>query len=183
MRLLKLRIENVNSLGGVNEIDFRAPEFRESGIFAICGPTGSGKTSILDAVTLALYGSGSYEIVPEDVTFPTAAGLLDADNPARLSVVDDYLSAHSASASPMAPPPSNRLPVGGSSVKSMAARLSSPNRGLPLWPGICIRRGSRAAKAVRASYSGVFSTGFPSFVEHHHMAPSIQADPATVSPR
>ncbi len=57
MRLLKLRIENVNSLGGVHEIDFRAPEFRESGIFAICGPTGSGKTSILDAVTLALYGT------------------------------------------------------------------------------------------------------------------------------
>ena len=57
MRLLKLRIENVNSLGGVHEIDFRAPAFRESGIFAICGPTGSGKTSILDAVTLALYGT------------------------------------------------------------------------------------------------------------------------------
>ena len=57
MKLLKLRIENVNSLGGVHEIDFRAPEFRESGIFAICGPTGSGKTSILDAVTLALYGT------------------------------------------------------------------------------------------------------------------------------
>ena len=57
MKLLKLRIENVNSLGGVHESDFRAPEFRESGIFAICGPTGSGKTSILDAVTLALYGT------------------------------------------------------------------------------------------------------------------------------
>ena len=49
-------------------------------------------------VTLALYGSGSYGIVPEDVTFPTAAGLLDAGDPAQLSVVDDYLSAHSASA-------------------------------------------------------------------------------------
>lgn len=57
MKLLKLRIENVNSLAGVHEIDFRAPEFKESGIFAICGPTGSGKTSILDAVTLALYGT------------------------------------------------------------------------------------------------------------------------------
>lgn len=57
MKLLKLRIENVNSLAGVHEIDFRAPEFSESGIFAICGPTGSGKTSILDAVTLALYGT------------------------------------------------------------------------------------------------------------------------------
>ena len=56
MRLLKLRIENINSLKGVHEIDFTDGAFRDSGIFAITGPTGSGKTSILDAVTLALYG-------------------------------------------------------------------------------------------------------------------------------
>ena len=49
-------------------------------------------------VTLSLYGSGSYRIVPEDVTLATAPGLLDAGDPARLSVVDDYLSAHSAAA-------------------------------------------------------------------------------------
>ncbi|WP_158094562.1 hypothetical protein [Olsenella sp. An293] len=49
-------------------------------------------------VTLSLYGSGSYGIVPEDVTLATSPGLLDADDPAQLSVVDDYLSAHSAAA-------------------------------------------------------------------------------------
>ena len=57
MRLLKLRIENINSLKGVHEIDFTDAAYRSSGIFAITGPTGSGKTSILDAVTLALFGA------------------------------------------------------------------------------------------------------------------------------
>lgn len=56
MKLLKLRIENINSLAGVHEIDFTDPAFSENGIFAIVGPTGSGKSSVLDAVTLALYG-------------------------------------------------------------------------------------------------------------------------------
>lgn len=56
MRLLKLRFKNINSLAGEYEIDFADPVYEESGIFAIVGPTGSGKTSILDAICLALYG-------------------------------------------------------------------------------------------------------------------------------
>ena len=56
MRLLKLRFQNINSLAGEYEIDFTNAVLAESGIFAIVGPTGSGKTSILDAVSLALYG-------------------------------------------------------------------------------------------------------------------------------
>ena len=56
MRLLKLRIENINSLAGRYEIDFTNRDYVESGIFAIVGPTGSGKTTILDAVTRALFG-------------------------------------------------------------------------------------------------------------------------------
>lgn len=57
MRLLKLRFQNINSLAGEFEIDFTDPVYAESGIFAIVGPTGSGKSSILDALTLALYGT------------------------------------------------------------------------------------------------------------------------------
>jgi exonuclease SbcC len=55
MRILKLRLHNLNSLTGGWEIDFTAPAFAD-GIFAITGPTGAGKSTILDALCLALYG-------------------------------------------------------------------------------------------------------------------------------
>lgn len=57
MRLIRLEFENINSLAGEWVIDFREDAFRCSGMFAITGPTGSGKTSILDAVSLALFGT------------------------------------------------------------------------------------------------------------------------------
>jgi exonuclease SbcC len=56
MKILKLKFKNINSLAGVNEIDFTASGFIDDGIFAITGKTGAGKSSILDAVSLALYG-------------------------------------------------------------------------------------------------------------------------------
>ncbi|NCB16850.1 MAG: chromosome segregation protein SMC, partial [Synergistales bacterium] len=56
MRIEKIRFRNLNSLVGEWEIDLTHPAFASEGIFAITGPTGSGKTTILDAVCLALYG-------------------------------------------------------------------------------------------------------------------------------
>ncbi|NTW99492.1 MAG: AAA family ATPase, partial [Geobacteraceae bacterium] len=56
MKILSLRFKNLNSLCGEWLIDFTAPEYALDGIFAITGPTGSGKSTILDAVSLALYG-------------------------------------------------------------------------------------------------------------------------------
>ncbi|NTV92078.1 MAG: AAA family ATPase [Chlorobiaceae bacterium] len=56
MKILSLRFKNLNSLVGEWFIDFTAPDYIADGIFAITGPTGSGKSTILDAVSLALYG-------------------------------------------------------------------------------------------------------------------------------
>lgn len=56
MKIISIRFLNLNSLKGQHEIRFDQPPFTESGIFAITGPTGAGKTTILDAITVALYG-------------------------------------------------------------------------------------------------------------------------------
>lgn len=56
MKILKIELENINSLFGKWCIDFTDPSFVNNSLFSISGPTGSGKSSILDAITLALYG-------------------------------------------------------------------------------------------------------------------------------
>ncbi|MFA5983125.1 MAG: AAA family ATPase [Methylococcaceae bacterium] len=56
MKILNLHFKNINSLAGENWVDFEQAPFNETGVFAITGPNGSGKSSILDAITLGLYG-------------------------------------------------------------------------------------------------------------------------------
>ncbi|WP_030505295.1 AAA family ATPase [Microbispora rosea] len=54
MRLHKLRLVAFGSFPGTEEVDFDA--LGEAGLFLIHGPTGAGKTTVLDAVCYALYG-------------------------------------------------------------------------------------------------------------------------------
>lgn len=56
MKIISIKFLNLNSLKGEHEIRFDQPPFTESGLFAITGPTGAGKTTILDAITVGLYG-------------------------------------------------------------------------------------------------------------------------------
>lgn len=57
MKILELRFKNLNSIYGEWFIDFTDPEYVSNGIFALTGPTGAGKSTILDAICLALYGA------------------------------------------------------------------------------------------------------------------------------
>jgi exonuclease SbcC len=71
MKILSVRLQNLNSLRGEWQIDFRQAPFSQSNIFAITGPTGAGKTTILDAICLALYHQ-----TPRLKTSPTSNELM-----------------------------------------------------------------------------------------------------------
>ncbi|MEW6428294.1 MAG: AAA family ATPase [Thermodesulfobacteriota bacterium] len=57
MRILAVGFRNLNSLVGGWHIDLSGANLGADSIFAITGATGAGKSTILDAVCLALYGA------------------------------------------------------------------------------------------------------------------------------
>ena len=56
MRILSIAGQNIASLADPFLIDLAQEPLRSAGLFAITGETGAGKSSILDALCLALYG-------------------------------------------------------------------------------------------------------------------------------
>ncbi|PSC06621.1 chromosome segregation protein SMC [Alsobacter soli] len=73
MRILAIRGRNLASLAESFEVNLDSEPLRSAGLFAITGETGAGKSTILDALCLALYGAcprlsagdGSRETVPD----------------------------------------------------------------------------------------------------------------------
>ena len=55
MKILRIDFKNINNLKGEHSIAFDQMPLSTAGIFAITGPTGAGKSSILDVITLALF--------------------------------------------------------------------------------------------------------------------------------
>ncbi|WP_328556838.1 SMC family ATPase [Streptomyces sp. NBC_00358] len=55
MRLHRLHLTAFGPFGGAQQVDF--DELSTAGLFLLHGPTGAGKTSVLDAVCYALYGA------------------------------------------------------------------------------------------------------------------------------
>ena len=55
MKILAVRGKNLASLADEFAIELATPPLSEAGLFAITGPTGSGKSTILDALCLALF--------------------------------------------------------------------------------------------------------------------------------
>ncbi len=56
MKIDKITLCNLTALHGEQVIDFSKEPLRSAGLFAITGDTGAGKSTVLDAVCLALYG-------------------------------------------------------------------------------------------------------------------------------
>ena len=54
MKIRWLRIVGIGPFTGTHTVDFSA--FEDSGLFLLEGPTGAGKSTIIDAITFALYG-------------------------------------------------------------------------------------------------------------------------------
>ncbi|CAO3377113.1 AAA family ATPase [Azospirillum argentinense] len=55
MRILAIRGGNLASLDGTFAVELAGAPLRHAGLFAITGPTGAGKSTILDALCLALF--------------------------------------------------------------------------------------------------------------------------------
>lgn len=83
MKILAVRLQNLNSLRGEWIIDFRLPPFDSASLFAIVGPTGAGKTTILDAICLALYHQ-----TPRLKTSPTSNELMSRHSSDCLAEVE-----------------------------------------------------------------------------------------------
>lgn len=81
MKILNIYFKNINSLEGESRIHFDQSPISDGGVFAITGPNGSGKSSVLDVITLGLYGETFRFDRPADhvMTKSTAESLAEVE--------------------------------------------------------------------------------------------------------
>ena len=86
MRPIRLVMQAFGPYAGYQELNM--DELGKTGIYAITGETGAGKTTIFDAIVYALYGSGSGEDREDARTLRSAAASSDLETKVEL----DFLS-------------------------------------------------------------------------------------------
>ena len=69
MKPINLKIKGINSYVSEQTVDFE--KLAESNIFGIFGETGSGKTTILDSIILALYGVSDRDVLQNIINVNT----------------------------------------------------------------------------------------------------------------
>ena len=86
MRPIRLEISGFGPYSGLTVLDLGA--LGDKGLYLITGDTGSGKTTIFDAITYALYGSASGENRSDDSMLRSKYASLDT--PTYVELVFDY---------------------------------------------------------------------------------------------
>jgi DNA repair protein SbcC/Rad50 len=85
MRILRISLRNIASLAGTHTIDFTRDPLRTAGLFSISGSTGSGKSTVLDALCLALYErTPRLDAVRGATKLPDAGDLISQSDPSNL---------------------------------------------------------------------------------------------------
>lgn len=94
MKINAIRGKNLASLEGEFDIDFTVEPLKSSGIFAITGATGAGKSTILDAMCLALFDAAPRLNNAEGVNISDVEdktiGFRDSRNILRKGSIDGY---------------------------------------------------------------------------------------------
>ncbi|MFI8291316.1 AAA family ATPase [Streptomyces sp. NPDC085614] len=131
MRLHRLSVTAFGPFGTTQEIDFDA--LSSAGLFLLHGPTGAGKTSVLDAVCYALYGAvpGARQTPGASLRSDHAPAGTPTEVTLELTVGDCRLE---ITRLPAQPRPKKR--GGGFTTEKAQSRLRSYDPGTGTWTGL-----------------------------------------------